>query len=103
MSYYRCFSCGFIFESPLQTNKSTSKYISIENTIAKVIKICGITIIILGTLLSLIIAGIIQQEHKFVLLDFLLPESISIISGLVFIGFSEVIQLLEDIKNRIGK
>lgn len=112
----RCFSCGATFESPLPKDNRNFNYQATDttntintintinttdNTVAKAIKICGIIIIILGTILSFIIAGGNGRKYEFSLLQFLAPEAISIISGLVFIGFSEIIQLLEDIKNKL--
>ena len=91
---YKCISCGTKFE-PSLSNTLT------DNTVAKVIKICGIIIIALGTILSFIVAGGDGRKYEFSLLLFITPEAISIISGLVFIGFSEIIQLLEDIKNKL--
>ena len=91
---YKCISCGTKFKSSMPITLS-------DNTVAKAIKICGIIIIILGTILSFIIAGGNGRKYEFSLLLFITPEAISIISGLVFIGFSEIIQLLEDIKNRL--
>lgn len=91
---YKCISCGTKF-------KPYSNIISSDNTVAKIIKICGIAIIILGTILSLIVAGGNGRKYEFSLLLFITPEAISVISGLVFIGFSEIIQLLEDIKNKL--
>lgn len=91
---YKCTSCDTKIKFPLSSVKS-------DNTVAKLIKICGITIIILGTILSFIVAGGNGRKYEFSLLLFITPEAISIISGLVFIGFSEIIQLLEDIKNKL--
>ena len=97
----RCFSCGATFESSLAKDDKQYNYRSSDNTVAKAIRICGITIIILGTILSFIVAGGNRRKYEFSLLQFITPEAISIISGLLFIGFSEVIQLLEDIKNKL--
>ena len=97
----KCFSCGATFESSLFKDNKQFNYQSSDNTVAKSIKVCGIIIIILGTILSFIVAGGNGQKYEFSLLQFLTPETISIISGLVFIGFSEIIQLLEDIKNKL--
>lgn len=91
---YKCISCGTKF-------KPYSNIISSDNTVAKIIKICGIAIIILGTILSFIVAGGNGRKYEFSILLFITPEVISVISGLVFIGFSEIIQLLEDIKNKL--
>lgn len=98
----RCFSCGTTFESSLPKDNKQYNYQSSDNTVAKIIKICGIAIIILGTILSFIVAGGNGKKYDFSLLLFITPETISVISGLVFIGFSEIIQLLEDIKNKLN-
>lgn len=104
---YKCISCGTKFVSPLPKDNGNFNYQATDtinttdNTVAKAIKICGIIIIILGTILSFIVAGGNGRKYEFSLLQFLAPEAISIISGLVFIGFSEIIQLLEDIKNKL--
>lgn len=95
---YKCISCGTKFTSSLPKDNKQLNYRSPDNTVAKVIKICGIIIIILGTISSFVLAG---RAGKNSLLQFLTSEAISIITGLVFIGFSEVIQLLEDIKNKL--
>lgn len=92
---YKCISCGTKFKS------FSSKIILSDNAVAKAIKICGIIIIVLGTILSFIVAGGNGRKYEFSLLQFITPEAISIISGLLFIGFSEIIQLLEDIKNKL--
>ncbi len=101
----RCFSCGAMFESVLPKEAKQYDYnfstdvISNsmnENSVAKTIKISGILIIILGTIISFFIAG-----EDFSVALFLTSEIISIISGLLFIGFSEIIKLLEEIKNKL--
>lgn len=97
----KCFSCGATFESSLPKENKQLNYNSYDNTVAKLIKICGFTIIMLGTILSFIIAGGNGYKYEFSFMRFLIPELVSVISGLLFIGFSEVIQLLEDIKNKL--
>lgn len=97
----KCFSCGTAFEPSLPKDNTRYDFHLSDNTVAKAIKICGIVIIILGTILSFIVAGGNGRKYEFSLLLFITPEAISIISGLVFIGFSEIIQLLEDIKNKL--
>ena len=97
----KCFSCGATFESSLSKENKQLNYSSYDNTVAKLIKICGFAIIILGTILSFIIAGGNGYKYEFSFMRFLTPELFSIISGLLFIGFSEIIQLLEDIKNKL--
>ena len=82
-------------------DKKQYNYQSSDNTVAKIIKICGVAIIILGTILSFIVAGG-NGKYEFSFLLFIAPEAISVISGLIIIGFSEIIQLLEDIKNKLN-
>ena len=100
-----CFSCGALFESVLPKDTKQHNYnfsddvISDsvnENSVAKTIRICGILIIILGTISSFLIAG---DDFSFAL--FLTSEIISIVGGLFFVGFSEIIRLLESIKNKL--
>lgn len=97
----KCFSCGTSFESSLPKENNRISYSSADNTTAKAIKICGIIIIFLGTILSFFVSGGDGQKYQFSLLQFLASEAICVISGLVFIGISEIIQLLEDIKNKM--
>lgn len=101
----RCFSCGTIFESVLPEDAKQYDYnlsgdvisdsVS-ENSVAKIIKISGILIIILGTILSFFLVS-----EGFSVVLFLTSEIISIINGLFLIGFSEIIKLLENIKNKL--
>lgn len=62
-----------------------------DNTIAKVLKVLGILIMILGILISLILG----QSSESLLITIVGSVS-SIISGLLFLGFSEVIHLLQN-------
>lgn len=77
-------------------------YTLYDNGVAKAVKACGVIIIIVGTILSIIMGR--QKDMygntSFSFLQFIIPEAISVISGIFFIGFSEVIQLLEDIKSK---
>lgn len=97
----KCFSCGTAFESSLPKEIKQFDYNSSDNTIGKLIKICGFAIIVLGTILSFIMAGGSGYKYEFSLIRFFAPELISIISGLLFIGFSEIIQLLEEINSKL--
>ncbi|MBD5554378.1 MAG: hypothetical protein HDQ95_03275 [Roseburia sp.] len=97
----RCFSCGTAFEPSLSKERSQFSYSTSDNTIAKLIKICGFVIIVLGTILSLVTAGGDGYKYEFSLSRFMIPELVSVSIGLFFIGFSEVIQLLEDIRNKL--
>ena len=81
-------------ESKKDAEKNTSEDIIVdeENTIAVVIRVIGFAILLIG-----IVAGFI------VLKDGLLNSAIcwiaTIFSGVSFIGFSEIIVLLQDIEN----
>ena len=107
----KCFSCGETFESNIP-QKDKVHYVPTEmpievptergkNTIGKIIKCCGILIIILGTFYSIMLANDGKYEYHFSFLLFIIPEIISCISGLLFIGLSEIIQLLDDIKSSL--
>ena len=89
---YKCMTCK-------QQIKVKQNYIEFNNTIAKLIKIFGIIIIIIGTILSFAIAN--NNSNEFSLISFIIYETIIFISGLLFVGISEIIQLLQDIKNKI--
>lgn len=96
----KCFDCGATFSSSLPEPKSSSSFSlnSRENTICGILKVIGILILIFGTIGSICLA---TQEYKFELEKFIFPEIGTIISGMMFIGFSEIIQLLQDIKNKL--
>ncbi len=99
----RCFTCGATFESNLPQNTNESISYS-DNTIAKVLKIISIIILILGTIGSFAASfHDVYGRNEFSFTAFLIPETIVIISGVVFLGFSEVIKLLQDISNKLNK
>lgn len=98
----RCFKCNASFEEFAPDENKRYPNTLFSNSVSKAIKICGIIIIIVGTIIS-IINGCqkdIYQEITFSFLHFISSEAISVISGIFFIGLSEIIQLLEDIKNK---
>lgn len=100
----KCFNCGASFSSVLPEEKkanSTHDTVSNENTIGGILKAIGILILIAGTIGSLVIAGGDGYRYEFSFLRFVLPEIGTIISGMMFLGFSEIIQLLQDIKNKL--
>lgn len=101
----KCFSCGATFEYLLPKESKQFNYNSYENTVAKLIKVCGFAIIILGTIGSIVIANknfdSSYRSYEFSPIRFLIPELFSVMNGLLFIGFSAIIQLLEDIKNKL--
>lgn len=97
----KCFSCGATFESNLSQNV-TSEINYNENTIAKIIKIIAIVILIMGTIGSF--ASSFQDVYgrsEFSFASFIIPETVTIISGVIFLGFSEVIKLLQEISNKL--
>lgn len=92
----RCFSCGEVFESSLyKESKPYANYSNSYNSVARALRICGIIIIILGTIGSFVIAN--KEGYTY----FLVFEIPSIISGLLLIGVAEIIQLLADIKAKL--
>lgn len=100
----KCFNCGASFSSVLpEEKKSTQKSdaISNENTVGGILKAIGILILIIGTIGSIVIASTGSYRHEFSFTGFILPEIGTIVSGMMILGFAEIIQLLEDIKNKL--
>ena len=93
----KCFSCGTNFESSLPISKK--KY-NTKNTISVIIKIIGIAIIVIGTVFSFANASDREVYYNFSLSLFITPFIFSFISGILLLSLSEIIQLLEDIKNK---
>lgn len=95
----RCFSCGTSFSSSIPKDSGESVHYTkdnaTDNTVAKIIKIIGIVIIIFGTIGSIIIANVNQSVPTFFVAEFA-----SIVSGMFFVGLSEIIRILEEIKNK---
>ena len=97
----KCFTCGATFESnlPQNTNESISYN---ENTIAKILKIISITILVLGTIGSFATSfHDVYGRNEFSFIAFLIPETVVVISGILFLGFSEVIKLLQEISDKL--
>lgn len=82
-------------------NTQTSDAISNENTVGGILKAIGILILIIGTIGSIVIAGGGGYRYEFSFVRFILPEIGTIVSGMMFLGFAEIIQLLQDIKNKL--
>ena len=101
----KCFDCGASFSDKLSgdtnANRENSSIVSSRNVMGGILKWIGILILISGTIGSFIIAGGNKYRYKFSFEKFLLPEVGTIITGMMFLGFSEIIQLLDDIKNRL--
>lgn len=83
-----------------QEEKRKKEYdnMSSENTIGGILKAIGILIMIFGTIGSIYIAN---QGYEFSFANFIIPEVGTVISGMIFLGFSEIIQLLQDIKDKM--
>ncbi len=97
----RCISCGesLKVEYPKMTKTTTNQEMYIKrNSVAKVIHGIGIAIIAIGFLVSIINATDSESISLF-----FTTVIISGITGILFIGMAEIIQLLEDIKNRLYK
>lgn len=99
----KCFACGATFNSSLSENNLTGKSgdLTSKNTIAQALKVCGIIIMVVGTIVSFVVANAGSLDYEFSFSLFIVPEAASIISGLLFLGFSEIIQLLQDIKEEL--
>ncbi len=65
-----------------------------KNAMAITIAFIAVVIMLVGTAISYYIAT--QIEGKFVLDLFVLPEFISVLSGMILLAFSEIIQILHD-------
>lgn len=83
-----------------QEEKHQKEYhnMSNENTIGGILKAIGILTMIFGTIGSIYIAS---QGYEFSFDSFIIPELGTIISSMMFLGFSEIIQLLQDIKDKM--
>lgn len=92
----KCFSCGESFVSTL--SKETRPTVSNENMVGGILKAIGILILIFGTIGSIYFA---TRGYGFEFGSFILPEIGTIVSGMMILGFSEIIQLLQDIKNKL--
>lgn len=68
------------------------------NIISGILKAIGFLIMLIGTIGSFYIAS---QGYEFSFASFILPEIGTIVSGMLFLGFSEVIRLLQDIKDKL--
>lgn len=108
-----CWNCGKIIDETLMDKDDISNNIELEteytteekttsgntNSIAKSIKTLSKTIMIVGSILNIIMLLIASRYHTFV--SFFAFEIVFILSGLLLLGFSEIIQLLQDIKNKL--
>ena len=120
-----CVSCGNVFDASLygklnesdnadstdsadnmENMENAENVVNVDddkNPIAQVLKVCGIIIMIVGTIASFVVANADSLDYEFSFSLFIVPEAVSIISGLLFLGFSEIIQLLQDIKDKLNQ
>ena len=83
---------------PLPNESEKIKISKIENSTANILSSIGIIIIVIGILVGFISLMIIEN-----FLIFILTVIFAIISGVLFIGFAEVIRLLQQILNNLTK
>lgn len=99
----KCFTCGATFESSLPQNTVTSSYnFPKKNSVGRALTIIGIFVIILGTISSFSMSFYeVHGSPEFSFTNFIIPEAFSLVSGIMFLGFGEIIKLLQDICNKI--
>ncbi len=99
----KCFTCGATFESSLPQNTVTSSCnFPKKNSVGKSLTIIGILVIILGTISSFSMSFYeVHGSPEFSFTNFIIPEAFSLVSGIMFLGFGEIIKLLQDICNKI--
>ena len=97
----KCFSCGATFESNLPQNTIPEINYN-ENTIAKIINVIAIAMLILGTIGSFASSfHDVYGKNEFSFASFIIHETVTIISSIIFLGFSKVIKLLQEISNKL--
>ena len=108
-----CWNCGEIINKNLIDTDTNYNNIEVEteypteekiisnntNSIAKSIRIFAKIIMIVGSILNILALFIANRYHTFT--SFFVFEMMFILSGLLLLGFSEIIQLLQDIKNKL--
>lgn len=108
-----CWNCGEIIDKNLTDIDTNYDNIEVEaeysteesvtsnniNGIAKSIKVFSKIIMIVGSILNILVLFVASRYHTFI--SFVTFEIIFILSGLLLLGFSEIIQLLQDIKNKM--
>lgn len=108
-----CWNCGEIIDKNLtdadtnyddieiETEYSTEEDIIFNNTnsIAKSIRIFAKIIMIVGSILNVLVLFVASGYYTFT--SFLAFEMMFILFGLLLLGFSEIIQLLQDIKSNL--
>ena len=98
----KCFTCGATFESTLPQNTINPNSNYTNNIIGKALKIIGVLVLILGTIGSFVTSfHNVYGQSEFSFASFIVPETVSLVSGIVFLGFGEIIQLLQEISNKL--
>lgn len=86
----------------IEVNSNNSIYnVENGNTLAGAIRGIGYFIFIFGTIGSIMIGSNAGYRNDFSFVHFIIAEIIVYISGVTFLGFSEIISLLRDIRGRI--
>ena len=98
--YYRAVPVSVTDEEYAEILKYQKKDPSVpDNTIAVIFKVIGYFIFVIGFIIGIILgASTISGDFSFVVA--LTYWGVSFISGMVFLGFAEIIQLLTEIKNK---
>lgn len=84
-------------ENAAEENDSGDTYT--RNNIATCLKAVGIIIFVVGTMSSFIYADDSSYEYSWG--KFFLYEAGTVISGMLFLGFGEVVRLLQNIKEKL--
>lgn len=110
-----CWSCGDIINESIAEKDIISNSTTIENEphngcynvphnknkIGHFLKFIGIIILIFGSIASFVLAGGGRRNYNFVLPLFIIYEFATISVAFLFIGFSEIIRLLDNINNKL--
>lgn len=108
-----CWNCGEIIDENLtdadtnyddieiETEYSTEEDITSNNSnsIAKSIRVFAKIIMIVGSILNVLVLFVASGYYTFT--SFFAFEMMFFLSGLLLLGFSEIIQLLQDIKSKL--
>ena len=98
----KCFTCGATFESSLPQNTVTPSNAYSENMLGKALKGIGFIILVVGTIGSLATSfHDVYGQSEFSFASFIIPETVTIISGIMFLGFGEIIKLLQEIRDKL--
>lgn len=94
----RCSKCGETFKSVFHEMKNENQANVSERPVGMCLKVLGWIVIIVGTILSMYLAG---ESIGMEWYAFLTSEISFLVSGVTLIGFSEMIKLMQEIKNKM--